>query len=176
MKTLRLILVLIFSLSSCEDNNHYVTKLYNESISVRVPATWKIIEEGDYKFTDESLNYNKFIGEKDQLSGLQLEVYGFNHFEGLALDDMMTVHMDIQKLRNTGTRILNHEVRVINGNKIGDFKYLFEKNNEVWFGETVLIIHGKELFKMNIYSMHYSIDSFKTECSKIVESIKLKEM
>jgi hypothetical protein len=172
IRAITLILVMFLFLTGCTDRNFYVAKLYNDTISIRIPVSWQIIELKNYN--SEELIYNKFIGDSIKLEGLKLEVYGERNIRILTLDETVTNEIESQKVMNTETRIIDRDVKMINGNKAGIIRYTFGiGDGKVWFGETILIVKGNELYKMQLFSRSETVEAFQKKCAKITASVKI---
>lgn len=176
IKVSRLIslLMICLSVSACTDKDFYIAKLYNDSISIKMPIGWHVIEEANYRYVVENLVYDKFIGQKDGREGLQLEVRNEGHFGDFTLKRIIDNQIVVEKANNTETNITSHSVHVINGDSVGVIKYTFGiGDTKVFFGETMLIVKGKQLFIMRIFSTNETVEEFQKKCTKITASVKI---
>lgn len=175
IKATTLILGIFLFLTGCTDKNFYVAKLYNDTISIRLPVSWHVIELERYGYSDEII-YKEFIGDSIKREFMEVQVYRKMEFLTRALDDIITTQIEAQKVWNTETKILDHGVEMINGNKVGIIRYTFGMgDNKVYFGEFMLIVKGEELYKIQLFSMGESVEVFQEKCAKIVSSVKIRD-
>lgn len=168
MKLVVIVFIAANFFTSCNKNNKSYSPILHQNFSIRLPVSWDSIRNWP---TDQDVIANKFIGERDMLTGLEFHVYNINNDNSILIDTLIARQLKTQLIKNVTTEIINTGKKTINNKTVGYIEYFFKKNDSKRFGETILAINKEEVYILDIYSLNQNPKDFRVKCHTIIESI-----
>ncbi len=171
-----IIFLLLILLNACTEKAKCRTErrtFYDNRFSIDLPEAWMLIKDLQHGFEDDGLKYDKFIGEKDFQSGVELEVHHEKKLKSIAMKNILARRIAIQRISQTTTQIIDSCIVKLNGIEAGRFNYYFYSGNNKCYGATVLLLEDNDLFIANFYSLKKYNEDFVKICSQSIRSIRI---